>query len=331
MTSNFGGGRSITTYTSSILNAIAERKTFMGANGTPFSWIIVQYNGTKFAWSDFFPNIQPFPCFASFATFFQWPNFSKAGNLQVANQLYDLYFGTDHRLWVFQNNSIPISALDPDYPMTEFVGFSPNPPDPALFKLPSMCFVPPSNNKRSVEEINALPVFPNTYTMYVTYYDTFAETSGKLNIFYDGIKGYIRVDTPYITYIQKNNVLYSFINAQLNKVAPVSPLPCYTQVNRSYTIWANPSFEKFLGNVTVSGKIAKVLLDGRLDSTVISFWYLSSPDNTPLYFVATGVFNVVDFFQALPPPPGVFDVPSPCVMLNSTQKRFNLYESPRRK
>jgi len=313
-----------------MIKAVAERKTFPGVNGTPFSWIFVQVNGTKFAYTDFFPNIQPFPCFESYATFFQWPNFAPAGNLPVGNQVYDLYFGSDHRLWVFQNNSIPITAMDPDVPMLEFSSFSPNPPVGSNFKLPPLCFVPNPPSKRSVEMTYALPALPSGYSMSLTYYDTFGETSGNLNIYYDAVNGLARVDTPYNTFIQNQNDVYSFINPQLNYVGSISPLPCYAQLNRSYTVWASPSFEKFLGNVTVNGKPAKVLLDDRLDSTVISFWYLTYPDNAPLYFIAASTFNVVNSYQPVTPPASVFNVPSSCVTITSSQKRFNLFDTLRR-
>jgi hypothetical protein len=322
---NQGGGRVTTTYQHAGLNAKADKKTFKGLNGESFSWIIVQSNGTRYAYTDFFKNIQPFPCFGTYATVFQWPSFSRAGSLQAGPGLpYDLYYGSDHRLWAFKNNSIPIAALDTDFPIAEYTSFSAQPPPPNIFQLPSLCFSATPMKKRSSSSVSAFPVFPSAYTMYLTYYDTFGESSGKLVVYFDATKNSSRVDTPYKTYIQKQNNVYSFINPMASFVGGISPLPCYALLNRSYTVWANPQFERFLGNVTVNGKPAKVLLDNRLDSEVVHFWYLAT-DNTPLFFVAASTINSVDYFQAVPPPAGVFDVPSTCVTI-TTKNRFSLFE-----
>jgi len=296
--------------------------------GVPFSWTIVKINGTSFAYTDFFPNIIPYPCFASYGTVFQWPDFSKAGNEQIGANYYNLFFGSDHRLWVFDNQTTPIAAMSPDLPITTFSGFSTTPPTNSAFTLPTKCFVPNPNGKRSV---NALPQLPPAYTLYVTFYDTFGETSGKMNIYLDMANGFARIDTPFKTYIQRGRNVYYMINPLLPGVKGINPLPCYGLLNQSYNIWENPSFEAFLANVTVSSKQVKVLLDDRLDTDVISFWYLTYPDNTPLYFVAATTFNVVDYYVVGPPPSGIFDVPATCVPLTSSQqthkRSFNVFET----
>jgi len=207
----------------------------------------------------------------------------------------DVYTAFDHK-----TNNLEViyyQGEDPVY-VSNWV---PQAPPASVWTVPTGCFLVP-NMFKGAETPNPLaPTFPSTMTIYVF------DGQNEIIFYYDGPNKMWRIDSPFMTQIQKGTTNYMFLKSSNPSGSIISPLPCY-QFTQPWTFIPDlaPSFSQSLGTATVNG-VATTVWYGQGQ-----MWYWDNT-NTPRFFFDGPIPNVVSYFQPGPPPPGVFDPPTFCI------------------
>jgi len=299
----------------------------------PFVENEVKQNGKIYIWVQWF-NINPSPCFYEISntgnSLWNQPTLIPLGTMQAsALGTVNLYTtGIDiNQVWFYNQKSQPIGVLDlvdrdPAGPAI-VSGYQPSTPDPSHFTIPTSCF-PIQNgtfdfsSKRDITTAK----FPMAFTMYYSGVKTDHMFSTQ-SFFYDATTSTIkiRIDAEGYTTLQIGNYIYYFVRDD-DGVLDINPLPCVVFEDVP-NIWQPPNFSRLLANVTIDGFPNNGIYSAPSPTGLglLQYWYFSS-DGIPLYFMDSNyIMAKVSFFQASPPPSGVFDIPAQCNIVDPQSKR----------
>jgi len=281
----------------------------------------VNLNGKIYIWINGM-NISPPPCLYQMASssgtsLWNTPTLTPLGSIMGESGNLNLYTsGTDlNEIWFYNDQSQPMGLLDlnerdPAGPAS-VTGYQTTTPDPSNFVVPSLCF-PQANgtffrfDKREVSAIS----FPNAFSMeYSGIMNNYQFTSRTL--YYDATTSMtkIRIDIEGYTILQIGTALYYYV---MYDDVQIDPLPC-AYFNNEPSIWVVPNFSRLLANVTINGQTSGVYSALNYPFTsLLQYWYFSS-NGMPQYFMNFEfIIAQITSFQASPPAPIVFDIPSQC-------------------
>jgi hypothetical protein len=186
--------------------------------------------------------------------------------------------------------------------------WSPAVPVPAVFTPPSQCYFLPINNHVDHSEPNADGIsFPTSFTMFTNY-------GGILvPIYYNGDNQMWRYDTQNTSVVQIGNIQHLF-NNPFTAIPAINPLPCVQNNNVNFafpSIGIPMSFPTYYGQANYNGNTVDIYGTNSL----ISYWI----NGSPLLFLGYHIPPVyVESYQPGPPPMNVFNVPSLCIVTQSS-------------
>jgi len=256
-------------------------------------------------------NISPIPCIYVNSTSHTTSIAAEyLGTVLLENEAnkssFDIY-GSFYEYLAFDSATNEYKAsFSYDY-QTIVTNWIPTPPPPSTFTPPSECyFLPFSNNVDHSEPIADGISFPTSFTMFINY-------GGRIiNIYYNGDNLMWRYDFQNSSIVQIGNTQHQF-NNPLTANPAINPLPCVqNNVNFAFPLPIPTSLPIYYGQANYNGNT----IDIYGINVLISYWF----NGSPLLFLGYNLPPLyVEYYQPGPPPMNVFNVPSLCIVTQSSE------------